>query len=131
MKKNLIHQPLFRVLVPPIYGTMMYLLILLLNNSLGQLGDTVFTIEMLVCVALAFLISLNDALILLSKSFHVRQNFSDASITYLIPLILPALVSAVTILFRLLIKSLVLMLSSPNLFSCASSHKSGRQQVKQ
>ncbi|WP_286755338.1 MULTISPECIES: histidine kinase [Roseivirga] len=65
MKKNLIHQPLFRVLVPPIYGTMMYLLILLLNNSLGQLGDTVFTIEMLVCVALAFLISESLRLVIL------------------------------------------------------------------
>ncbi|NVJ45678.1 MAG: histidine kinase [Cytophagia bacterium] len=57
MKKNLIHQPIFRLVVPPIYGVMMYMLILLLNNELGQLGYSVFTVEMVLCMVLAYLIS--------------------------------------------------------------------------
>ncbi|KYG81653.1 histidine kinase [Roseivirga ehrenbergii] len=57
MKKNLLDQPLFRITVPPIYGLMMYFLILLLNNSLAQITDTVLTQELLLCVVLAFLTS--------------------------------------------------------------------------
>ena len=57
MKKNLLDQPLFRIIVPPIYGLMMYFLILLLNNSLAQITETVFTQELLLCVVLAFLTS--------------------------------------------------------------------------
>ncbi|HEY9116653.1 MAG TPA: histidine kinase [Roseivirga sp.] len=70
MKKNLIHQPFFRVVVPPIYGIMMYLLILLLNNNLGQLSNTFFTVELLLCVVLAYLIS--EPLGLVIKLFQKR-----------------------------------------------------------
>ncbi len=72
MKKNLIHQPFFRVVVPPIYGLMMYLLILLLNNELGQLGETIFTAELLVCVVLAFLIS--EPLRFIIRLFEKKAN---------------------------------------------------------
>lgn len=70
MKKNLIHQPIFRLVVPPIYGVMMYMLILLLNNELGQLGYSVFTVEMVLCMVLAYLIS--EPLGLVARIFQKR-----------------------------------------------------------
>lgn len=57
MTKNLLNQPLFRIAVPPLYGFMMYFLILLLNNSLGMIANTVLTQELFICIVLAFLIS--------------------------------------------------------------------------
>ncbi|MFT6827066.1 MAG: hypothetical protein ACI9Z3_000335 [Roseivirga sp.] len=57
MTKNLLNQPIFRIAVPPLYGFMMYFLILLLNNSLAMIANTVLTQELFICVILAFLIS--------------------------------------------------------------------------
>jgi two-component system LytT family sensor kinase len=57
MKSNILDQPMFRLIVPSFYGLMMYILILLVNNSLDSLTDTVFTSELLLCVVLAYLIS--------------------------------------------------------------------------
>ncbi|MFT7268987.1 MAG: hypothetical protein ACJAXB_001025 [Candidatus Endobugula sp.] len=57
MRKHLLDQPLFRITVPPLYGLMMYFLILLLNNSLAMIADTLLTVELLICIILAFLIS--------------------------------------------------------------------------
>jgi len=57
MRKHLLNQAMFRVAVPPLYGFMMYFLILLINNNLLQIGDTLLTEELLVCVALAYLVS--------------------------------------------------------------------------
>lgn len=57
MKSNILDQPLFRLIVPSFYGLMMYILILLVNNSLESLTATVFTSELLLCVILAYLIS--------------------------------------------------------------------------
>jgi len=57
MKTNILDQPLFRLIVPSFYGLMMYILILLINNSLYSLTDTVFSSELMLCVVLAYLIS--------------------------------------------------------------------------
>jgi histidine kinase len=57
MKKNLLHQPIFRITVPPVYGLMMYLLILSVTNSLIAISDTMLTEELLLCVLLAYLVS--------------------------------------------------------------------------
>ncbi len=57
MRKNLLHQPLFRIAVPPVYGFMMYFLILLVMNSMYTISETMLTQELLVCVILAYLVS--------------------------------------------------------------------------
>lgn len=57
MKKHLLNQAMFRVAVPPLYGFMMYFLVLLINNSLDQVAYTLITTELLVCVGLAYLVS--------------------------------------------------------------------------
>lgn len=70
MKKNLLNQPMFRLLVPSVYGLMMYFLILLINNSLDQLTDTVLTDELLLCIVLAYIVSegLRITIILFERS---------------------------------------------------------------
>ena len=57
MKKNLLHQPIFRITVPPVYGFMMYLLILSVTNSLIDISETMLTEELLLCVLLAYVVS--------------------------------------------------------------------------
>lgn len=57
MRKNLLHQPIFRITVPPVYGLMMYLLILSVTNSLMAISETMLTEELLLCVILAYLVS--------------------------------------------------------------------------
>ncbi|GAB5526732.1 MAG: histidine kinase [Roseivirga sp.] len=48
---------MFRVVVPPFYGFMMYFLILLVNNRLYQIFESLITDELLVCIGLAYLVS--------------------------------------------------------------------------
>jgi sensor histidine kinase YesM len=57
MKKHLLNQAMFRMAVPPFYGFMMYFLILLINNELYQVVESLITNELLVCVGLAYLAS--------------------------------------------------------------------------
>src|SRR5258705_271024 len=38
MKKLFIHNPIFRITAPPVYGVLVYLLILLVNNNLNELS---------------------------------------------------------------------------------------------
>ncbi len=76
MKKLFIHHPLFRLICPPLYGTMIYLLVLLIFDSLGQLADNFFSREVLLCIALTFLLteSLRMVTILLDKYYPAQSN---------------------------------------------------------
>ncbi|TAI48850.1 histidine kinase [Flagellimonas allohymeniacidonis] len=56
MKRLFIHHPLFRLLSPLFSGTLVYLLILLINNTINELGENFFGQELYVCIALAYLI---------------------------------------------------------------------------
>ena len=56
MKKLFVHHPLFRLLSPLFSGALTYLLILLINNTLQDLGSNFFTQELYVCVVLAYII---------------------------------------------------------------------------
>ncbi|PWL38853.1 histidine kinase [Flagellimonas aquimarina] len=56
MKTLFIHKPLFRLLSPLFSGTLVYLLILLINNTIDELGDNFFGQELYVCIGLAYLI---------------------------------------------------------------------------
>lgn len=55
MKKYFIHRPLFRLLAPPVYGVLVYLLILLLNNEVKQVTQLFTTEEVYVCIGLSYL----------------------------------------------------------------------------
>lgn len=56
MNKLFIHNPLFRLLSPIFSGTMSYLLILLINNNVGQLQEQFFGQELYVCIGLSYVI---------------------------------------------------------------------------
>ena len=56
MKKLFVHHPLFRLLSPLFSGTLVYLLILLINNNIVQLQETFLGQELYVCIGLAYLI---------------------------------------------------------------------------
>ena len=56
MKKLFVHHPLFRLLSPFFSGTLVYLLLLLINNNISQLQESFLGQELYVCIGLAFLI---------------------------------------------------------------------------
>ncbi|TRX55975.1 hypothetical protein FNH22_17585 [Fulvivirga sp. M361] len=57
MKKIIIHNAFFRLFTPVFYGMLVYLLILLINNDLSQIGSTFTNQEVYVCIGLAYLLS--------------------------------------------------------------------------
>lgn len=65
MKRLFIHHPLFRLLSPLFSGTVVYLLILLINNNVEQLQEQFLGQELYVCIGLSFLIQEFARLLLL------------------------------------------------------------------
>jgi len=55
MKKVFIHSPIFRILTPPVYGVLVYLIILLVNNNAGQLFTLISNQEMYVSMVLSLI----------------------------------------------------------------------------
>lgn len=56
MNKLFVHHPIFRLLSPFFSGTLVYLLLLLINNNISQLQENFLGQELYVCIGLAFLI---------------------------------------------------------------------------
>lgn len=68
MKKLFIHQPFFRILSPIFSGVIVYLLLLLLNNSVEQLQEQFLGEELYVCIVLSYIIQeLSRGLLLVFK----------------------------------------------------------------
>lgn len=57
MKKIFIHNPFFRLLVPPVYGILVYLMILLINNDVSQISVIFTGQEVYVTIGLSYLLS--------------------------------------------------------------------------
>jgi len=55
-KKLFLNSVLFRALWPLIYGVVIYMFILLLNNTLGQLQESFFGQELYFCIALSYIV---------------------------------------------------------------------------
>jgi|APTNR8051073442_1049403.scaffolds.fasta_scaffold00005_157 sensor histidine kinase YesM len=55
MKKYFIHNPFFRLLAPVVYGILIYLLILLINNTITQINEFFSSQEVYICMALSYL----------------------------------------------------------------------------
>ncbi|MBI1768268.1 MAG: histidine kinase [Bacteroidetes bacterium] len=72
MKKLFIHNTLFRICAPMLYGILVYLLILLVNNNLNDLLKIYSNKELYVCLALSYLSmeSLRVTIILLANSLE-------------------------------------------------------------
>ncbi len=56
MVKNIIHNTLFRIITPLFYGVVMYILILLVFDSIQQLSNNFFSIEVFLCVIITCLV---------------------------------------------------------------------------
>ncbi len=79
MRKRLfIDNFLFRLLVPPIYGVLVYIIILLLFNSLDQLSEHFFSREVLVTIVLTILLleGINGLKTLLARYCPINQRFA-------------------------------------------------------
>lgn len=57
MKKIFINNVLFRLLVPPFYGVLVYLLILLINNDVARISEIFTGQEVYVCIGLSYLLT--------------------------------------------------------------------------
>ena len=68
MKQLFIHQPFFRILSPIFSGTIIYLLILLLNNNVDALQEQFLGEELYFCIGLSYLVQeLSRAMLLIFK----------------------------------------------------------------
>jgi sensor histidine kinase YesM len=55
MKQYFINNTLFRIIAPPVYGVIVYLLVLLINNDVMRVNDLFSNQELYVCIALTYL----------------------------------------------------------------------------
>lgn len=69
MRKYFIHHVLFRLLAPALYGVLLYLLILLINNNIKQLGALFTNEEVYICIGLTYISfeSMRLTIVLLNK----------------------------------------------------------------
>ena len=69
MKRYFIHNSLFRLLAPMVYGVLIYLFILLINNNVAQVNDFFSSQEVYICIALTYLSfeSMRIIIVLLDK----------------------------------------------------------------
>ncbi|QHT69008.1 hypothetical protein GXP67_21325 [Rhodocytophaga rosea] len=76
MKRLFIHSPLFRIVCPLVYGVVVYLLVLLVFDTISQLSENFFSQEVLLCIILTYLLSesLRLMIILLDKYYPLEKN---------------------------------------------------------
>lgn len=55
MKKYFIHNPFFRLFAPAVYGILIYMLILLINNNVKQVNEFFSEQEVYICMGLTYL----------------------------------------------------------------------------
>lgn len=55
MKKLFVHNPFFRLLTPPVYGLLVYLIILLINNNVEQVATLISNQEVYVSMGLSLI----------------------------------------------------------------------------
>jgi sensor histidine kinase YesM len=75
MKRYFIHHPVFRIVAPVIYGLIVYLLILLISNTVGQVTEIVSTKEVYVCIGLTIITfeTIRLIIVLLTR-YHAGQS---------------------------------------------------------
>lgn len=76
MKRVFIHNPFFRILAPPVFGVLVYLIILLINNNVGQLSTLFSEKEVYVSIVLSLISfeAMRLTLVLLEKFLPLERN---------------------------------------------------------
>ncbi|UII20680.1 histidine kinase [Fulvivirga ligni] len=99
MKKLYIHNALFRILVPPFYGILIYLLILLINNNVDQINEIFTGQEVYVCIGLTYIVSetLRLLIILLDRFYSVTIDSQRIWIQFLLGLAVSVIVVSISI----------------------------------
>jgi len=88
--------PIFRIVWPLFYGTVIYLLILLLNNNLSQLDESFFGQELYFCIAVSYLVFESNRFIL---NIDTKRQTDDQSAFRIISVIAINLLLTVLIVF--------------------------------
>ncbi|HYG02514.1 MAG TPA: histidine kinase [Chryseosolibacter sp.] len=96
MKKYFIHHVLFRVLAPPIYGVLLYLLILLINNNVGQVDELFTNEEVYICIVLTYVSFESMRLIIVLMNRFLGDKYDSVRVP--IQLLLTAALSVALVL---------------------------------
>lgn len=99
MKKYFIHNAFFRLLAPPVYGVLIYLIILLINNSLLQVNEFFSSEEVYMCIGLTFLCFESARIVILLLNRFLKGKY--AKTRFLIQLIAGTMVPAVLIMLAI------------------------------
>ena len=92
MKRYFIHNPLFRIVAPTVYGVLIYLLILLINNDVSQVNDLFINQEVYVCIGLCYITFESMRLVVLMLDKSLKQ--THESIRMLVQFVLTTALSA-------------------------------------
>lgn len=99
MKRYFIHNPIFRIVAPPVYGVLVYLLVLLINNNVTSVKDLFVSEESYVCVGLSYVAFefIRISIVLLNK---ILKDKAD-SIKIPLQFILTSVLSVLLVVFCL------------------------------
>ncbi len=81
MKRAMINNAFFRLLAPPIYGVLVYFILLLINNEVSNVGNTFSEQEVYVCIGLTYLLS--ESLRILAAFLNKSQALRSSIVTHL------------------------------------------------
>jgi sensor histidine kinase YesM len=99
MKKYFIHNAFFRLLAPPVYGVLIYLIILLINNSLLQVNELFSSEEVYMCIGLTFLCFESARIVILLLNRFLKGKY--AKTRFLIQLIAGTIVPTVLVMLAI------------------------------
>lgn len=99
MKRYFIHNPLFRILAPAVYGILIYLLVLLINNNVAQVNDLFSTQEVYVCIGLSYISfeSIRLAIIILGKVLKKKNETLRILIQFIVTTSLSVMLIAISL----------------------------------
>jgi len=99
MEGIFIHNPYFRFLFPPVYGLLVYVLVLLVFDSIEQVEQNFFSEEALLCVGLTYALTESLRLVLkgINKLFPVFRSVQRRIFIYLTANLLCSLVVVSTV----------------------------------
>src|SRR5262245_49346259 len=97
MKKYFINSPFFRLFAPIVYGVLIYLLILLINNNVIHINEFFNEQEVYIAIGLTYLSFETIRLIIILLDKFLKGSFAPARIP--VQLVASTIISTVVVLF--------------------------------
>lgn len=90
MKKYFIHNPFFRLFAPAVYGILIYMLILLINNDVKQINEFFSEEEVYICIGLTYLSfeSIRLVIVLLDKFLRGKYMLVRIPIQFILTIVI-------------------------------------------